>query len=48
MTNILYIGIFTVLLIALLFFAMKVLSKQRKANRENKTRFIWANIRYKT
>lgn len=48
MTNILYIGLFTVLLIALLFFAMKVLSKQRKANRENKTRFIWANIRYKT
>lgn len=48
MTNILYIGLFTALLIALLFFAMKVLFKQRKANRENKTRFIWANIRYKT
>lgn len=48
MTNILYIGLFTALLIALLFFAIKVLSKQRKANRENKTRFIWANIRYKT
>lgn len=48
MTNILYIGLFTVLLIALLFFAMKVLSKQRKTNRENKTRFIWTNIRYKT
>lgn len=48
MTNILYIGLFTALLMALLFFAMKVLSKQRKANRENKTRFIWANIRYKT
>lgn len=44
MTNILYIGLFT----ALFFFAMKVLSKQRKANREEKTRFIWANIRYKT
>lgn len=48
MTNILYIGLFTALLITLLFFAMKVLSKQRKANREEKTRFIWENIRYKT
>lgn len=48
MTNILYIGLFTALLIALFFFAMKVLSKQRKANREEKTRFIWVNIRYKT
>jgi hypothetical protein len=48
MINILYIGLFTALLITLLYFAMKVLSKQRKANRERKTRFIWANIRYKT
>lgn len=48
MITILYIGLFTAFLITLLFFAMKVLSKQRKANREEKTRFIWANIRYKT
>lgn len=48
MTNILYIGLFTALLITLFFFAMKVSSKQRKANKEKKTRFIWANIRYKT
>lgn len=48
MIIILYIGLFTAFLITLLFFAMKVLSKQRKANREEKTRFIWANIRYKT
>lgn len=48
MITILYIGLFTALLITLLFFAMKILSKQRKANREEKTRFIWANIRYKT
>lgn len=48
MITILYIGLFTALLITLLFFAIKVLSKQRKANREEKTRFIWANIRYKT
>lgn len=48
MITILYIGLFTAFLITLLFFAMRVLSKQRKANREEKTRFIWANIRYKT
>ena len=48
MITISYIGLFTALLITLLFFAIKVLSKQRKANREEKTRFIWANIRYKT
>lgn len=48
MITILYIGLFTALLITLLYFAMKVLSKQRKTNRERKTRFIWANIRYKT
>lgn len=48
MITILYIGLFTAFLITLLFFAMKVLTKQRKANREEKTRFIWANIRYKT
>lgn len=48
MITILYIGLFTALLITLLFFAIKILSKQRKANREEKTRFIWANIRYKT
>lgn len=48
MITILYIGLFTAFLITLFFFAMRVLSKQRKANREEKTRFIWANIRYKT
>lgn len=48
MITILYIGLFTAFLITLLFFAMKVLTKQRKAKREEKTRFIWANIRYKT
>jgi len=48
MITILYIGLFTAILTALLFFAMKVLSKQRKTNRERKTRFIWQNIRYKT
>lgn len=48
MITILYIGLFTAFLITLLLFAMKVLTKQRKANREEKTRFIWANIRYKT
>lgn len=48
MITILYIGLFTAFLITLLFFAMKVLSKQRKANKEEKTRFIWVNIRYKT
>lgn len=48
MITILYIGLFTALLITLLYFAKKVLSKQRKANRERKTHFIWANIRYKT
>lgn len=48
MITILYIGLFTAILITLLFFAIKALSKQRKANREEKTRFIWANIRYKT
>jgi len=46
MITILYIGLFTALLITLLYFAMKVLSKQRKANRERKTRFIWANIKH--
>lgn len=48
MTTIIYIGLFTALLIALLFFVLKVSSKQRKANREKKTRFILNNINHKT
>lgn len=48
MTNILYIGLFTALLTALLFFVIKSLLRKRKLNRELKTRFILANLKYKT